>query len=33
MLAILNTPPEIQDNSNKKLKINAGKIEFKDVDF
>lgn len=33
MLAILNTPPEIQDNSNRKLKINAWKIEFKDVDF
>ena len=33
MLAILNTPPEIQDNSNKKLKISAWKIEFKDVDF
>lgn len=33
MLAILNTLPEIQDNSNKKLKINAWKIEFKDVDF
>ncbi len=33
MLAILNTPPEIQDNSNKRLKINAWKIEFKDVDF
>ena len=33
MLAILKTPPEIQDNSNKKLKIKEWKIEFKDVDF
>lgn len=33
MLAILKTPPEIQDNSNKKLKVKEWKIEFKDVDF
>lgn len=33
MLAILKTPPEIQDNSNKKLKISEWKIEFRDVDF
>ena len=33
MLAILNTPPEIQDRSNKKLKIKEWNIEFKDVDF
>ena len=33
MLAILNTPPEIQDKNNKKLKINLWKIEFKNVDF
>ena len=33
MLAILNTPPEIEDNSNKRLKISAWKIEFKGVDF
>ena len=33
MLAILNTPPEIQDKSNKKLKIKEWRIEFKDVDF
>ena len=33
MLAILKTPPEVQDKSNKKLKISEWKIEFKDVDF
>ena len=33
MLAILNTPPEIQDKSNRKLKIKEWKIEFRDVDF
>jgi len=33
MIAILKTPPEVQDNSNKKLKIREWKIEFRDVDF
>lgn len=33
MLEILNTPHEIQDHSNKKLKIQNGKIDFKWVDF
>ena len=33
MLAILNTPCEIQDKTNKKLKIKEWKIEFRDVKF
>ena len=33
MLAILKTSPEVQDKTNKKLKIKNGEIEFKDVDF
>ncbi len=34
MTVILNTPPEIIDAPEaKKLKINEGKVEFKDVDF
>lgn len=33
MLEILNTPHEIQDHTNKKLKIQSGKIDFEWVDF
>lgn len=33
MLEILNTPHEIQDHTNKKLKIKSGKIDFEWVDF
>ena len=33
MLAILKTPCEIQDKTNRKLKIKSWKIEFKDVEF
>lgn len=33
MLEILNTPHEIQDHTNKKLKIQNGKIDFEWVDF
>jgi len=33
MLEILNTPHEIQDHTNKKLKITSGKIDFEWVDF
>jgi len=33
MLAILKTPHEIQDKTNKKLKIKEWKIEFQNVDF
>lgn len=33
MLEILNTPHEIQDHTNKKLKIWNGKIDFDDVTF
>ena len=33
MLAILKTPPEVQDKTNKKLKIKNGEIEFKEVNF
>lgn len=33
MLEILNTPHEIQDKTNKKLKIKSGKIDFEWVDF
>ena len=33
MLEILNTPHEIQDRTNKKLKITSGKIDFEWVDF
>ena len=33
MLAILNTPSEVQDRSDKKIKIKKWAVEFKDVDF
>ena len=33
MLEILNTPHEIQDHTNKKLKIGHGKIDFENVTF
>lgn len=33
MLAILKTSPEVQDKTNKKLKIKNGEIEFKEVNF
>ena len=33
MLEILNTPHEIQDHTNKKLKIWHGKIDFENVTF
>ena len=33
MLAILKTPPEVHDKTNKKLKIKNGEIEFKEVNF
>ena len=33
MLEILNTPHEIQDHTNKKLKIKSWKIDFEDVNF
>ena len=33
MLEILNTPHEIQDHTNKRLKITSGKIDFEWVDF
>ena len=33
MLEILNTPHEIQDLSDKKLKITSGKIDFEKVVF
>lgn len=33
MLAILKTLPEVQDKTNKKLKIKNGEIEFKEVNF
>lgn len=33
MLAIIKSPSEVQDRSNKKLKIKWWNIEFKDVDF
>ena len=33
MLEILNTPHEIQDNTNKKLKISSWRIEFQNVTF
>ncbi len=33
MLEILNTPHEIQDHTDKKLKITSGKIDFEWVDF
>jgi ABC-type multidrug transport system fused ATPase/permease subunit len=33
MLEILNTPHEIQDHTNKKIKILHGKIDFDNVTF
>ena len=33
MLSILNTPHEIQDHTNKKLKVWSGKIDFENVTF
>jgi ABC-type multidrug transport system fused ATPase/permease subunit len=33
MLEILNTPHEIQDHTNKKIKISSGRIDFENVTF